>query len=254
MLYDGNCKLCRRTISVLLAGDWLRSLKAVNAIDRPKFAALGLSHLQDADLATDIHAASRDGRGEWSVGRGYHAYQKMAWRIPALWITLPLIYLPPVVAVGKRIYRSIADSRTCQIASAPLPSQRFRPQASIGLVLAIGALILAPQLVLGLGRLRKSWPVACYPLFDTLATRTVRWPEFETTDPQGRTIALDDDPIREHYTSSRYVSRHAAICRKRRQRRIVGAVVGGSTFACGDPRSLWTLSQRKSESLSRPTN
>ncbi len=34
VLYDGNCKLCRRTMALLLALDWLQMLKPINAFDR----------------------------------------------------------------------------------------------------------------------------------------------------------------------------------------------------------------------------
>lgn len=205
VLYDGNCKLCRRTISILLTLDWLQVLKPINAFHRDEFVRLGLGHLDDADLMGDMHAAARVAN-EWHVAKGYEAYQQIAWRVPLLWPTLLLVYLPPVVAVGSGVYRRVADSRACTV---PVAAKRVVGGHQLGWsakpLVVLATLILASQFVLGVGRLRKAWPVACYPLFDTLSTNTIRWPEFEATAPSGEAIPLDDDALRQHYTESRYV-------------------------------------------------
>jgi len=205
ILFDGNCKLCRRTISILLALDWLRVLEPINAFHRDKFTALGLGHLDDGDLMGDMHAAARVA-GDWHVAKGYAAYQQIAWRVPLLWPSLLLVYLPPVAAIGRGIYRRVADSRACTVpVAAKQTGGGYRLSWSARPLLVLATLILASQFVLGVGRLRKSWPVACYPLFDTLSTNTVRWPEFEAVAPNGEVTTLDDDAIRAHYTESRYV-------------------------------------------------
>lgn len=213
ILYDGNCKLCRRTISILLALDWLHVLQPINAFHREEFTALGLGQLDDADLMNDIHAAWKSSKtpvsgdeNQWQIAKGYNAYQQMAWRVPLLWPSLLLVYLPPIAAVGRRIYRKVADSRACTVPVAAKQGPgggwfRWSPRP----LLLLATLIIGLQFVLGVGRLRKSWPVACYPLFDTLSSDVVRWPDFEAVAPDGTVTVLDDDPIREHYTESRYV-------------------------------------------------
>lgn len=207
VLYDGNCKMCRRTMSVLLTLDWLRLLKGISAFDRQRIEALGLGHLSDDALMRDMHAGERGPSGEWRVTKGYEAYQRIACRVPLLWLTLPFIYLPPVAVVGRRIYRHVADSRAC---SVPLRGQKGeRSSAAIRWsplpLVAFAVVILTGQIVLGVGRLSAAWPIACYPLFDTMSSSNILWPEFEAIWPDGRTIPLDDDPLRDHYTESRYV-------------------------------------------------
>ena len=205
VLYDGNCKLCRRTMSLLLALDWLKQLKPINAFHREQFTAMGLGHLDDAALMIDMHAGERRGT-DWHVTKGYDAYQRIAWRVPLLWSTLPIVYLPPVAAIGRRIYRRVADTRACSI---PTEAERIKAGVpttwSAWPLVTLATLILASQIVLGMGRLRKAWPVACYPLFDTMSSSTIRWPEFEAVGPDGSTIDLDDDALRSHFTESRYV-------------------------------------------------
>ncbi|MEO1495890.1 MAG: DCC1-like thiol-disulfide oxidoreductase family protein [Planctomycetota bacterium] len=209
ILYDGNCGLCRRTMAVLGVLDWMQQLRPVNALSRDAVEAEELDFLEDADLMTDMHAAWRSDTDDWGVERGYAAYQALAWRVPLLWLSLPLVYLPPVAMVGRAIYRRVADSRACRVPSGPsdaAPPVRlvagwaWRPFA------VIAASVLLIQCVLGAGRLHKAWPLACYPLFDQIAERTVIWPEFEAVSPAGEVTPLDDDPIRDRFGRGRYVA------------------------------------------------
>jgi len=59
----------------------------------------------------DMHAV----RGDGQLFAGYEAYQQIAWRIPLLWLFAPIMYLPPVAWLGRRVYRRIADSRDCEV-------------------------------------------------------------------------------------------------------------------------------------------
>jgi hypothetical protein len=143
----------------------------------------------------------------WRTAKGYSAYQQIAWRVPVLWPSLPVIYLPPVVAIGWRVYRRVADSRACKLASPHKPAAAVAAYAWSWKPLAlVAAVIFTGQLALGTARLHKAWPLACYPLFDQIETRWVVWPEFELVTVSGERLPLDDDPIRNHYGSARYVA------------------------------------------------
>lgn len=207
VLYDGNCGLCRRTMAVLGVMDWLQSLRPVNALKREAVEAEGLGQLDDAALMQDMHAAWRDG-DDWKVAKGYTAYQAIARRVPLLWPLLPILYLPPVAAIGRQLYRRVADSRACRVPTAP-SGERPGVRSSLGWswrpLALIGGGLLAGQCLLGAGRLHTAWPIACYPLFDQIEDRTVVWPEFTLVDSSGESTVLDDDPIRDHLGSARYV-------------------------------------------------
>ena len=123
VLYDGNCRMCRRTMSMLLALDWLQLLQQISAFDRDTIEQYGLGHLEDAALMRDMHAAERGGDREWYTTCGFEAYQRIAWRVPLLWGTLPIVYFPPVAAMGKRVYRHVADNRACSVPIARDPNQ-----------------------------------------------------------------------------------------------------------------------------------
>src|SRR5690606_5766163 len=144
----------------------------------------------------------RDSKGEWRVTKGYEAYQRIAWRVPVLWLTLPFVYLPPIAAIGRRVYRHVADTRACSVPIGPKKGTNTPVVvrwSAVPLVVCAVA-ILAGQVVLGVGRLSAAWPIACYPLFDTMSTSTILWPEFEAVLADGQTVPLDDDPLREHFT------------------------------------------------------
>ncbi|MGL4514972.1 MAG: DCC1-like thiol-disulfide oxidoreductase family protein [Lacipirellulaceae bacterium] len=209
VLYDGNCGLCRRTLGVLGALDWFGALRPVNALDRAAVEREDLDWLSDDDLMTDMHAAWRPGEArEWEFARGYGAYQALAWRVPMLWPLVPILGLWPVTAIGRLVYRKVADSRACRVPVAPkgeslplagAPRWSWKPLA------IVAGTLLAGQCLLGAARIHKAWPIACYPLFDQIETRRVVWPEFEALTAAGEATVLDDDPIRDALGDARYV-------------------------------------------------
>lgn len=201
VLYDGNCKMCRRTMALLLVLDWLRMLRPINAFDRQRFTTLGLGHLDDTALMTDMHAAENSRSGAWSVTKGYNAYQRIAWRVPLLWTTLPFIYLPPIAAIGRRVYRHVADTRACSVPIAHGPSRgRAGNWSPVPLTVA-GVSILAAQVVVGIGWLGGT-PLAGYgrpPA--SMVTSSIEWPEFVAIMADGSTVVLDD-VLRHHFSNS----------------------------------------------------
>ena len=54
-----------------------------------------------------MHVILDDGR----IFTGYDAYRQLAWVLPATWLLLPILYLPPVRWVGWKAYRHIASHR-----------------------------------------------------------------------------------------------------------------------------------------------
>lgn len=207
VLYDNHCKLCRRTVSIIDSLDWLSTVQPVSAFEREKIEQLGLGHLKDDALMNDMHVAWQASDGYWQTAKGYQAYQALVWRVPKLWVALPFVYLPPVAAVGRRVYRRVADSRACNVVNKPPGGPRMQPGGrwSPKPLVVVAASLLAIMALLGVGRVRMAWPVACYPLFDQLAEPEILWPEFTAIDSQGKQSILDDNPIRLQLGEARYV-------------------------------------------------
>ena len=161
-VYDDGCGICRRTVATLSSLDLLGRVEWVGA----SVADVGVP--LDA-LLTDLHHVE-DGR----VTTGFEAYRRIARRYPVLWPALPFAYLPPVAALGRRIYRNVADTRACAVAPLPAPVGPTltapRPRA----VTTVFATVAVPVCLLGAARIEQAWPVSMYPGFvgyhpDTLA-------------------------------------------------------------------------------------
>jgi predicted DCC family thiol-disulfide oxidoreductase YuxK len=159
VLYDGNCGLCRRTMAGMRTLGVLGTVRFVNATDAKARVEAGITDLDEESLMRDMHVVV--GGRAW---RGYESYRRMLVRMPVLWPLLPLMYLPPVAAVGRRIYRRVADSRACRLPQAPSGAPDRAPGLPVG-SMVVGTVILCMMTALGLLRENGWWPAACFPTF-----------------------------------------------------------------------------------------
>jgi len=159
LLYDGNCKLCRRTIASFRVFDICERVTYVNALDLDALKRQGLSWLDSEALMRHMHVVV--GSKVWT---GFAAYRKWISRLPLFWAALPFIFLPPVAWAGKRIYERIAASRVCSLVTSPvkpLPRPRRAPFA----VALLGSFLVYVTILCAVVKL-QSWPFALYPAFE----------------------------------------------------------------------------------------
>ena len=107
VLYDGDCGLCKRTLKRLVALDVTHRLSPLDLRDRAGLERHGLGFLDAKALGQDIHAVQ--GKKVW---RGYEAYRTIAGQLPRLWPVWPFLWVWPVTAIGRNIYRRVADTRS----------------------------------------------------------------------------------------------------------------------------------------------
>jgi predicted DCC family thiol-disulfide oxidoreductase YuxK len=106
LVYDGQCDFCR---SALLIVRFLDVFRLVSYLDFHDSAALESVPGVRADAAEPaMVAVDRKGRQFF----GFYAFRALAWRLPAVWLLAPLLYLPGVPWVGRRAYRWIATHRS----------------------------------------------------------------------------------------------------------------------------------------------
>lgn len=136
VLYDGGCGFCRRAIGILRSADLFDGVEPAPGLTGDPRRRRHLE-ITDEMLAHDIWVA--DGPRAWS---GYAAYRVIAARIPVLWPLVPVMALPPVARLGERVYRRVADSRSCLLTpppSAPPPeSPPLRWIHVAGLLVLVG--------------------------------------------------------------------------------------------------------------------
>jgi predicted DCC family thiol-disulfide oxidoreductase YuxK len=168
VLYDGGCKLCRRTVAILRSFDLFDALRpAAGLLDEPSRNAY--PQITNAMLTRDLYAAAGS-----RFAAGYDAYVWIAKRLLLLWPIAPVMRFSPVEVWGRKVYQGIVGSRHCEVATPELkPPAPTRPPKFTG-VYWLGTAMLMCQLgissVMLLYRLR---PVHSPP--ETRWLKTVWW-------------------------------------------------------------------------------
>jgi predicted DCC family thiol-disulfide oxidoreductase YuxK len=107
VLFDGGCPLCRKSVALLKRLDWRGRLAYHDARD-----AAGLpptaAPLDPERLLKEMHLVAPGGR---RVHAGFEAFRWIAGRLPPLWLVWPLLFLPGVPWLGRRLYRWVARHR-----------------------------------------------------------------------------------------------------------------------------------------------
>jgi predicted DCC family thiol-disulfide oxidoreductase YuxK len=114
--FDGGCGLCRRTVAVLWHMDLLHRAELYDVVNEWDRIEARFPQLDRAALLEDMHVVDEDGR----VYKGFDAYRSLAWVLPATWVLVPILYLPPVRWLGWKVYRYVASHRHdagCEVAS-----------------------------------------------------------------------------------------------------------------------------------------
>ncbi len=161
VVYDGNCKLCRRAVASFRVFDLFERVTYVSALDKRALIENGLSWLAPEALMRNMHVVV--GRDVWT---GFASYRKWMTRMPLFWATLPFLYLPPVVRFGGRIYRRVADSRLCSIDDRRVESMT-PVQRPVFAVTVVGGLLVYLAILSAVAKL-QSWPFAAYPSFEDI--------------------------------------------------------------------------------------
>lgn len=116
VLYDGSCRLCRRSSFGLAILDACSHLRLVNFRDKAakNLVAPELDESQ-LDLAMHILLPARPGealaKSGSSIRTGFDAFRCICRQLPLLWPLTPILSLPGMSRIGKRIYARIAKNR-----------------------------------------------------------------------------------------------------------------------------------------------
>ena len=124
LLYDGECPLCLKSVSVLQRLDWFHVVHYQNARDIQHLPPSPVP-LDAQKLLEEMHLITPDRR---AVYRGFGAFRWLAWRLPLLFVFAPLLYLPGVPKLGRRLYRWVARNRfnlvPCHDGACALPGKK----------------------------------------------------------------------------------------------------------------------------------
>lgn len=205
VIYNGNCRFCRRAIASVRVFDILGRINYINALDRQT--------LEDFDLLwdeSDVLTSNIDVVVDQKHWYGFRGYRVLCHRIPILWPLIPLMYLGPVAKIGSRLNLSVANSPTDNTIASPGSNQhrdfklsrRIQSQA----VIAVGILFLFCSIYYGAKFKTAAWPFSCYPTFSWIARPQVELLEVVPLDASGQTIPFSKAIIKDHLSSPRFDS------------------------------------------------
>lgn len=106
VLYDGQCRLCRRSAFVLAMFDAFKHLTLVDFRDASAKQSIA-PHLDESQLNLAMHILLPD----QTVRTGFKAFRFMCWHLPLLWPAAPFLYVPGISHAGERIYAWVAKNR-----------------------------------------------------------------------------------------------------------------------------------------------
>jgi predicted DCC family thiol-disulfide oxidoreductase YuxK len=107
VLFDGGCGLCTKLIEAVRRLDLLDAVTALDVTSEWSSIAGRFPAVTHASCLADMPVIGADG----SVTAGFEGYRELAKVLPLGWFVLPVLYLPGVPAIGRRIYRLVADRR-----------------------------------------------------------------------------------------------------------------------------------------------
>lgn len=116
VLYDGDCGLCSATVRWLRRVDLAGRLRFVD-INAEWDRLVGRHpHLDAAACASAMHVIGPGGR----ITVGFDGFRTIARALVLLWPVVPILYLPGVPPVGRRVYAYVAAHRptTCTLPRA----------------------------------------------------------------------------------------------------------------------------------------
>jgi predicted DCC family thiol-disulfide oxidoreductase YuxK len=202
VFYDGDCRLCRRTIAAIRVVDILECINYVNARER---AGLDLWKGEALDQKTLLHNMHAITDGRHFVG--FAAYRSMAIRIPVLLPLVPVLFLPPVESVADRFYSHVAQARTCSLPEGKLPPAfgESRNSSAWNPVLVVGLLLLSASVYTGIRGITSGWPFACYPTFAGIAGDEIPSMEVVALAANGEPI-LESSALKQKFMDQRLYS------------------------------------------------
>jgi len=203
ILYDGNCRLCQRTIAVLRVTDLFQHVNYVNVLEPQGRTVLDKHNIDQGRALKTMHVIC----GE-KIDEGFLAYRTIAFRYPLLWPILPFLFVWPVPLIGKKIYQHIAESRHCSLPFSHFSKKAILQDKSFAQsfipAIGMGLFLIIINSTLGFQKNAYAWPFSCYPTFSNTNTARVSAFQINVIDQNGHEIELTTKHLKAGFSFERY--------------------------------------------------
>ena len=105
VVWDGNCSFCEKSVNIASKLDWFGKIDFISSNDREKVLEI---KGWDGNIDKGLWA---QGIGSNENYIGFDGFRRMAWVMPLFWFILPILYLPLIPTLGRKIYGWIANNR-----------------------------------------------------------------------------------------------------------------------------------------------
>ena len=105
MIFDGQCKFCRKQVARVRALDWGNRLSFISLHDpwvQETYPEFTHDQLMEEMVVVDVNQGKHGGAA---------AFRYLSRRLPTLWFLAPLMHLPFSLPLWSLIYRTIARQR-----------------------------------------------------------------------------------------------------------------------------------------------
>ena len=104
VIYDGECEFCKSSLLAVRFLDVFRQITFVDSHDDAAREAAGVLFENAEQAAIAVNPAGKQ-------FAGYDAFRAIAWQLPATVLIAPLLYIPPIPQLGRRVYAWVKDNR-----------------------------------------------------------------------------------------------------------------------------------------------
>jgi len=106
VLWDGDCSFCKKSVDIAKKFDWFNRFIVIDSNEREKHK----EYLEgwDGDIDKGLWAKGLNSQESYV---GFDGVRRMIWVMPLFWIVLPLLYVPFIPTIGRKVYGWIAKNR-----------------------------------------------------------------------------------------------------------------------------------------------
>jgi predicted DCC family thiol-disulfide oxidoreductase YuxK/uncharacterized membrane protein YphA (DoxX/SURF4 family) len=107
VIFDGGCGLCQRTVAIVRQVDILNKVEILNVFTDWSTIHARFPDLDEETCLKNMQVVTDDGRR----AEGFDGYRLLLRVLPIGWVILPLLFVPGVPFLGRRIYAVVAARR-----------------------------------------------------------------------------------------------------------------------------------------------